>query len=161
MPILTFTANESRHATSSEKERKAKREQRFQTRFEVGYTTPTPESTPHTSTTESAKTSPTLDLVVHNKAPVMTSPHTSGVGLAKMSPTLNSSVLTSSTPSPAGTSSGESDPELWYISKYLVQIISNATLKSSTSAAKQVSAARVLTNAKCAAILEEREEKKR
>ena len=35
---------------------------------------------------ESAKTSPTLDSVVHNKAPVMTTPHTSGVGLAKTSP---------------------------------------------------------------------------
>ena len=135
---------------------------------ESAKTASTPESTPHTSSTESAKTSPTLDSVVHNKAPVMTSPHTSGVGLAKTSPTLDSSVLTktpvttpSSTPSPAGTSSGESDPELWYISKYLVQVISNATPKSSTSAAKRVSGARVLTSAKCAAILEEREEKKK
>ena len=99
---------------------------------------------------------------------MMTSPHTLGVGLAKTSPTLNSSVLTktpvttpSSTPSPAGTSSGESDPELRYISKYLVQVISNATPKSSTSAAKRVSGARVLTSAKYAAILEEREEKKK
>ena len=42
-----------------------------------------------------------------------------------------------------------------------MQVISNATPKSSTSAAKRVSGARVLTSAKCAAILEEREQKKK
>ena len=99
----------------------------------------------------------------------MTIPRTtSAVGPAKTSPTLSSGghtktpVMTpGSTHSPAGTSSGESDPELRYISKYLVQVIANATPKSSTSAAKRVSGARVLTSAKCAAILEEREQKKK
>ena len=67
----------------------------------------------------------------------------------------------SATPSPPGASSGESDPKLRYISKYLAQVISDATPKSSTSAAKRVSGARVLTSAKCAAILEEREQKKK
>ena len=67
----------------------------------------------------------------------------------------------SSTPSSSGTSSGESDPELRYISKYLEQVITNATPKCNTSAAKRVSGARVLTSAKCAAILEERAAKKK
>ena len=127
--------------------------------MESAKTPPTLESTPHASTTESAKTCPT---------PVTTTPHTSAVGLAKTSPTLSSSVhiktpvtTPSSTPPLSGTSSGESDPERRYISKYLVQVISNATPKCSTSAAKRVSGARVLTSAKCAAILEEREQKKK
>ena len=127
--------------------------------MESAKTPPTLESTPHASTTESAKTCPTL---------VTTTPHTSAVGLAKTSPTLSSSVhiktpvtTPSSTPPLSGTSSGESDPERRYISKYLVQVISNATPKRSTSAAKRVSGARVLTSAKCAAILEEREQKKK
>ena len=87
----------------------------------------------HASTTESAKTCPT---------PVTITPHTSAVGQAETSPTLGSSVhiktpvtTPSSTPSSSGTSSGKSDPELRYISKYLVQVISNATPKRSTSAA--------------------------
>ena len=87
-----------------------------------------------------------------------------------MFPTLSSSVHTktpvttpSSTLSSARTSSGESDPELRYISNYLVQIVSNATPWSCTSAAidKQVSGARVLTSVKCAVILEEQEQKKK
>jgi len=96
-----------------------------------------------------------------------TTPYTSAVGLAKTSPNLSSSVhiktpvtTPSSTPSSSGTSSSKSDPELRYISKYLVQVIST-TPKRSTSAAKRVSGARVLTSAKCAAILEEREQKKK
>ena len=93
-----------------------------------------------------------------------TTPHISAVGLAKTAPTLslrylNTSDDSSSTPSSPRTSSGKSDPELRYISKYLVQVISNATPKSSTSSAKRVSRDRVLTSAKCAAILEEREQK--
>ena len=46
------------------------------------------------------------------------------------------------------------------ISKYLVQFVP-APPKTKASAAKQISGARVLTSAKCAAILEEKEEKKR
>ena len=125
---------------------------------ESAKTPPTLDSTPHASTTESAKTCPT---------PMTTTPHTSAVGLAKTSPNLSSSVhiktpvtTPSSTPSSSGRSSSESDPELRYISKYLVQVIST-TPKRSTSAAKRVSGARVLTSAKCAAILEEREQKKK
>ena len=58
-----------------------------------------------------------------------------------------------STSSSEGTT-GESDHELRYISKYLVQVISTATPKSSSSAAKRVTGARVLTSAKCATILD-------
>ena len=144
---------------------------------ESAKTLPTLEFTPHASTTESAKTPPTLEFTPHASTtesaktcptPVTTTPHTSAVGLAKTFPTISSSVhiknpvtTPSSTPSSSGTSTGESDPELRYISKYLVQVISNATPKRSTSAAERVSGARVLTSAKCAAILEEREQKKK
>ena len=59
-----------------------------------------------------------------------------------------------------GSTQSSPDGELSYISKYLVQFVpSPPTTKA--SAAKRVSGARVLTSAKCAAILEEREEKKR
>ena len=119
-------------------------------------------TTPCASTTKPAETSLTLDSVVHSKAPMMTTPRTLAVELAKTSPPPGSSVHSKtpvmtprSTSSSEGTSSGESDHELRYISKYLVQVISTATPESSTSAAKRVSGARVLTSAKCAAILEE------
>ena len=99
---------------------------------------------------------------------MITTPHISAVGLAKTFPTLSLSAHTktpvttpSSIPSSAETSSGESDPELRYISKYLVQVISNATPESRTSGPKRVSGARALTNAKCDAILEEREQRKK
>ena len=158
---------------------------------ESAKTPPTVETTPRVSHTNSSKASATLNSMLQSKACMTTTPRTSAVGLDKTSPTLSSSVHTttpvrtpssttsptgtlsaslhtktpvmtpSATPSPPGTSSGESDPKLKYISKYLVQVISDATPKSSTSAAKRVSGARVLTSAKCAAILEEREEKKK
>ena len=64
--------------------------------------------------------------------------------------------------SPACGSAGpEHSGELRYISKYLVQFVPATKPKDKTSAAKRVSGARVLTSAKCAAILQEREEKKR
>ena len=123
-------------------------------------TPPTLESTPRASTTESVKTPPTLESTprTSTKESIKTPPNNS--------PTLNSCTKTpvttpGSVPSSVGASSGESDSELRYISKYLVQVISNATPKSSASTAKRVSGARVLTSAKCAAILEEREQKKK
>ena len=123
-------------------------------------TPPTLESTPRASTTESVKTPPTLESTpcTSTKESIKTPPN--------KSPTLSSCTKTpvttpGSVPSSVGTRSGESDSELRYISKYLVQVISNATPKSSASTAKRVSGARVLTSAKCAAILEEREQKKK
>ena len=123
-------------------------------------TPPTLESTPRASTTESLKTPPTLESTprTSTKESIKTPPN--------KSPTLGSCTKTpvttpGSVPSSVGTSSGESDSELRYISKYLVQVISNATPKSSTSTAKRISGARVLTSAKFAAILEEREQKKK
>ena len=141
-------------------------------------TPPTLESTPRASTTESLKTPPTLKSTsrasttesVKTPPTLESTPRTSTKESIKTppnkSPTLSSCTKTpvttpGSVPSSVGTSSGESDSELRYISKYLVQVISNATTKSSASTAKRVSGAGVLTSAKCAAILEKREQKKK
>ena len=123
-------------------------------------TPPTLESTPRASTTESIKTPPTLESTprTSTKESIKTPPNNSPIlSLCTKTPV----TTPGSVPSSVGTSSGESDSELRYISKYLVQVISNATPKSSASTAKRVSGARVLTSAKCAAILEEREQKKK
>lgn len=62
----------------------------------------------------------------------------------------------------SGTLLEEHNGELRYISKYLVQYVPAAPApKTKSSAAKRVSGARVLTRPKCAAILQEREDKKK
>ena len=77
----------------------------------------------------------------------------SAVDTAKMSLILTSRIHTktpvttlSSTPSSAGTSSGESDPKLRYISKYQYKLF----LMLLPRAALQLFGARVLTSATCA-----------
>ena len=67
---------------------------------------------------------------------------------------LCASVLSSSL-TPCSRIPGSSPDELKFISKYLVQFVPAPTPKTKDSVAKQVSGARVLTSAKCAAILEE------
>lgn len=56
----------------------------------------------------------------------------------------------------AGSLPQEHSGELRYISKYSVQFVPAPTTKAKISAAKQVSGARVLGSAKCAAIFQER-----
>ena len=85
-------------------------------------------------------------------------------GLNTSSPASSSAASTPSsssyTPHPRSAGSTESSPggELRYISKYLVQFVP-APPNTKASTAKWISGARVLTSAKCAAILEEQEEK--
>lgn len=54
-----------------------------------------------------------------------------------------------------------SEGDLRFISKYLVQIVPSATPNRPQQSAKHISGARVLTSAKCAALLQKREENKR
>ena len=122
--------------------------------------------TPGLHTSSPVATSVTPGTPVHSCGSKSPSLSTSSVvhtpGLHMSSPVSSSAASTpSSSHTPHPRSGGSSpDRELRYISKYLVQYVP-APPNTKASAAKQISGARVLTNAKCAAILEEREEKKR
>ena len=85
------------------------------------------------------------------------SPSSSGEESTALCASVPSSSLT-----PCSTIPGSSpDDELKCILKFLVQFVPAPTPKTKDSVAKRVSDARVLTSAKCAAILEEQEERKR
>ena len=117
----------------------------------------TPASTSHVSENSAAMPQSASD-----SSPISQSHSPGATGLQSSSGSSASTPI-SKTISPASTLSSTSTPgssgELRYISKYLVQYVS--TPKTTQPVAKRVSGARVLTSAQCAAILEEREEKKR
>ena len=117
----------------------------------------TPASTSHVSENSAAMPQSASD-----SSPISQSYSPGDTGLQSSSGSLASAPI-SKIISPASTLSSASTPgssgELRYISKYLVQYVS--TPKTTQPVAKRVSGARVLTSAQCAAILEEREEKKR
>ena len=113
---------------------------------------------------------PPLSLLVHPHLCGLKSPSLSTgsvvytPGLNTSSPASSSAASTPSSPSytphlrSAGSTESSPGGELRYISKYLVQF-APAPPNTKASTAKWISGARVLTSAKCAAILEEQEEK--